>query len=199
MRSARFRERRHQQIPYSMAIRAGTVDEKLINDNLQGLHWPTPASFHGVMDPTALRVWRKMPSNRCGHDATVTLGQYRCVCASCRGQDHDSCVREATSTHEQFAHVWCMTHIVRLAFCDRPPYAVFDGEYRGAWLSVVTGIIQARNMTVEYVQGALTKCDEVPRQTLIGMLQNGVADIALYPFVFNRRQTLQRASCQRTL
>jgi hypothetical protein len=27
MRSARFRERRHQQIPYSMAIRAGTVDE----------------------------------------------------------------------------------------------------------------------------------------------------------------------------
>jgi hypothetical protein len=54
-----------------------------------------------------------------------------------------------------------------------PPYAVFDGEYRGAWLSVVTGIIQARNMTVEYVQGALTKCDEVPRQTLIGMLQNG--------------------------
>jgi hypothetical protein len=57
----------------------------------------------------------------------------------------------ATSTHE-FAHVWCMTHIVRLAFCDRPPYAVFDGEYRGAWLSVVTGIIQARNMTVEYVQ-----------------------------------------------
>jgi hypothetical protein len=79
-----------------------------------------------------------------------------------------------------------MTHIVRLAFCDRPPYAVFDGEYRGAWLSVVTGIIQARNMTVEYVQGALTKCDEVPRQTLIGMLQNGVADIALYPFVFNQ-------------
>jgi hypothetical protein len=41
-------------------------------------------------------------------------------------------------------------------------------------------------MTVEYVQGALTKCDEVPRQTLIGMLQNGVADIALYPFVFNQ-------------
>jgi hypothetical protein len=91
-----------------------------------------------------------------------------------------------------------MTHIVRLAFCDRPPYAVFDGEYRGAWLSVVTGIIQARNMTVEYVQGALTKCDEVPRQTLIGMLQTGSqTSRCIRSYSIDDRR--YRASCQRTL
>jgi hypothetical protein len=70
---------------------------KLINDNLQRLADTRKLPWcHGSNSVT--RVWRKMPSNRCGHDATVTLGQYRCVCASCRGQDHDSCVREATST-----------------------------------------------------------------------------------------------------
>jgi hypothetical protein len=81
-----------------------------------------------------------------------------------------------------------MTDLIRLAFCDRPPYAIFDGEYRGAWLSVVSGIIQARNMTVEYVQGPSEKCDTNPRVALIGMLQSGASDIALYPFIFNNTE-----------
>jgi hypothetical protein len=113
MRSARFRERRHQQIPYGHQGRYGR--RELINDNLQGCIGRHPQASM-VSWIQALRVWRKMPSNRCGHDATVTLGQYRCVCASCRG--HDSCVREA-STHEQFAHVWCMAH--RQTGFLRPP------------------------------------------------------------------------------
>lgn len=75
---------------------------------------------------------------------------------------------------------------VRLAFCDRPPYAVHDGEYRGAWLSVVSDILRARNMSFSYIHVDEGGCVGNPRATLIEALQSGVADIALYPFIFNQ-------------
>lgn len=79
------------------------------------------------------------------------------------------------------------TGVLRLAFCDRPPYAVLDGdEHRGAWLTVVTAIVEARNLTASYVQGDTTACESDPRATLIATLQSGAADIALYPFIFNQ-------------
>jgi hypothetical protein len=93
------------RIPYSMAIRAGTVDEKLINDNLQvaladtrKLPW-----CHGSNSVT--RVWRR----RCQIDVATMLPLLWvsiAVYALAGRQDHDSCVREATSTHEQFAYVY---------------------------------------------------------------------------------------------
>lgn len=75
---------------------------------------------------------------------------------------------------------------MRLAFCDRPPYAVYGGEYRGAWLSTISDILLARNVEVSYIHADEAGCDINPRETLMDVLHSGLADIALYPFVFNQ-------------
>jgi hypothetical protein len=70
---------------------------------------------------------------------------------------------------------------VRLAFCNEPPYAVFDkvqGDVaeRGDWHHSGT---QHRS---KYVNGSSAACDVSPVWRLFGMLQSGAADIAVYPF-----------------
>jgi hypothetical protein len=76
---------------------------------------------------------------------------------------------------------------LRLAFCDKPPYAVYDverQEYRGAWLTVVSDLAAARGMAVEYMRLDAGECEGGVREVLVRALVRGVADVALYPFIF---------------
>jgi hypothetical protein len=78
--------------------------------------------------------------------------------------------------------------VYKLALCDRPPYATFDaatGVYAGAWLHVVTDIFAARNATTALVMPDSAECDMDPHGTLIAALASGLADVALYPFMYN--------------
>jgi hypothetical protein len=88
--------------------------------------------------------------------------------------------------------MWQMQSL-RLAFCDRPPFAVWnDGSPAGAWLSVTADIATDRGFGVEYVMPE-EGCDVSPQVAILKMLTGGLADVGVYPFIFNVTTELARA------
>lgn len=82
---------------------------------------------------------------------------------------------------------------LRLGFCDRPPYAVWnDGSAAGAWLSVTANIATDRGFNVEYVMPE-EGCDVSPQVAILKLLTAGLADVGVYPFIFNVTTELARA------